>query len=187
MLMKRAWGAFGMGAVLLALAPAQALAQDLTLGQLAVAGLEDVCVPVIERGEAIGETASGAGFIELEGENRAALGGGPGMSWWFYEFAGALLVVGRDLDEAGSPCQILANSDAGLSDGIDGEIGNWLNRHRSGYELVRTPKASDGPDALWVWERVGGGTVQQLQMNVTRRQDSSASSMLRYRLLPQPR
>lgn len=185
MLMKRMWTRLAAGSALLAMTASPAMAQNIRLSDLAIAGMSSVCVPVIERGEALDETASAEGFIEVGDEDKAALGGGADMSWWAFEFAGALLVVGRSLVEAGAPCQVLASSDFDLWHGIDDEVSNWLGKHRSGFELVRTPQAGDGPDPLWIWERVGGGSVQQLQMNVTHHKDGSTTSMLRYRLLPQ--
>lgn len=183
MSMKRIWSAFGVGAALLAMAPVDAKAQNLTLGQLATAGLGDVCVPVIERGEAIDETARGAGFLEVEGENRASLGGGPGMSWWLYEFPGAVLVVGRDLDQIGSPCRIAVSIGAQQATDAVQEVGDWVRGHSSAFELVRTPKAEDGADRLWAWERPVSGIVQQLQMRLTDHGDGSVSGIFFYGLV----
>ena len=186
-MIKRTLMTLAAGSAMLMMTAASASAQDARLGDLALAGMKTVCVPVIEQGESLSETAAAEGFVELSDDDKAELGAPADISWWAFESTDKFLVVGRSLVEAGAPCRILTASTVALSDGIADDIADWLDDHRSGFELVRVPEESDGPDRLWVWERVGGGTVQQLQMHVTHQKDDSVTAILGYGLLPQTR
>lgn len=176
----------GSGAILLcAVSPARAQDDQPRLSKFVIAGLTDVCVPVIERGESLSETASAAGFREVTGDNRAALGGGTGMSWWLFEFAEAVLVVGRDLDEPGSACQVAASVPLARAGAIESDLGTWAAAATPAFQQVAAPSSpGKARDAQWMWERSAGGTVQRLRLSLTRHKDGTATSTLQYGLLP---
>jgi hypothetical protein len=142
--------------------PARAQDDTPSLGTFVVAGLNDVCVPVIERGESLSETAGRAGFMEVTGDNRTALGGSAGTSWWTYEFADAVLVVGRDLEQAGSGCQIAASVPVARIGMVDADVGRWAAAATPAFEQIGAPNSAKVRDAQWVWERSAGGSIQQL-------------------------
>lgn len=171
-------------ALLFALAPAMAQDAPPTLGALTLAGLTDVCVPVIERGEGLAEMAGRAGFKEVTGDDRAALGGAPGMSWWMFEFADAVLVVGRNLEEAGSACQIAASAPHAQMGSADIEIGRWATASSRGFEQIGAPASANARDRQWFWERAAGGSVQRLQLAITKHKDGTGSATLLYGPLP---
>lgn len=164
--------------------PARAQESAPSLGTLVLAGLTDVCLPVIERGESLSETAGKAGFLEVTGENRVSLGGSQGMSWWMYEFAEAVLVVGRDVQQAGSACQIAASVPIARIGRLDEEIGQWAAAASPGFQQTGQPSSRTARDAQWTWERSAGGSIQQLRLSLTRHKDGTASSTLVYGLLP---
>lgn len=171
------------GAMLLcAVSPAHARDDGPSLGTFVLAGLTDVCVPVIERGDALSETASRAGFLEVTGDNRAALGGSETMSWWMFEFAEAVLVVGRDLEQAGSACQIAASVPTARVGAVDDEVGRWASAATPAFEQVAVPASAKVRDAQWTWERSAAGAVQYLRLSLTRHNDGTASSTLLYGL-----
>lgn len=172
------------GWILAALPLSPVLAQDFTLGQLTLAGLADVCVPVIEQGDNLADTAKAAGFTPVSKADSEGLPGGRGMSWWMYDLGQALVLAGRNAGEAGSPCWVLASLTSRYLDGMDKEIADWLDGHRAGFKRVQPPQLGDRRDTTWAWERVGGGTVQQVHVVVSRQSDGSASAMLKYGLLP---
>lgn len=174
----------GCALLLCAAAPARAQADAPSLGTFVLAGLDDVCVPVIERGESLAETAGAAGFLEATGDNRAALGGSEGMSWWFFEFAEAVLVVGRDLDEPGSACQIAASVPIDRVGALEEEVGAWAAAASPTFRQIAATSSAKARDAQWMWERSAGGTVQRLRLSLTQHKDGTASSTLQYGLLP---
>lgn len=176
----------GGGAMLLCAAtPASVQGDQPDLGTFVLAGLGDVCVPVIERGDSLSEIASAAGFLEVTGDNRAALGGSKGMSWWLFEFAEAVLVVGRDLDEPGSACQVAASVPVARAGAIERDVGIWAAAAKPAFQQVVTPSSPGrARDAQWMWQRSAGGTVQQLRLSLTRHGDGTATSTLQYGLLP---
>ncbi|WP_066793449.1 hypothetical protein [Sphingomonas soli] len=174
---------FGGAAILLSVAaPAQAQF-DPDLGQIVLAGLSDVCVPVIESGDSLAEAATQAGFVEVTGENREALGGGPGMSWWMFELADAVLVVGRDLKQAGSACQIGASVPVARIGKLDEAMDRWAARATPAFKQIEKPAGGER-DAIWVWERSAGGSVQRLRLSLTRHDNGTATGTLLYGLLP---
>jgi hypothetical protein len=173
------------GAILLcALSPARAQDDLPSLGTFVLAGLTDVCIPVIERGESFAETAGKAGFQEATGENRASLGGSKGMSWWMYEFAEAVLVVGRDMEQAGSACQVAASVPNARIGSLDEEVGRWAAAASPSFQQIGKPSSGKERDGQWTWERSAGGSVQRLRLSLTRHRDGTASSTLVYGLLP---
>jgi hypothetical protein len=172
------------GAAMLLCVTSPARAQEPSLGAFVLAGLTDVCLPVIERGESLSETAGKAGFLEVTGENRASLGGSQGMSWWMYEFAEAVLVVGRDLEQAGSACQIAASVPIARIGRLYEEIGQWAAAASPGFQQTGQPSSRTARDAQWTWERSAGGSIQQLRLSLTRHKDGTANSTLVYGLLP---
>jgi hypothetical protein len=178
-----AFAAGSLGALsLLAASPARADDHP-TLGTLALAGLVDVCVPVIERGESLAETAGAAGFLELTGENRAALGGSDGMFWWMFEFAEAVLVVGRDLSEPGTACRVAASVPVERVGQLYEELDRWAVAATPGFRELGRISESGARDTQWMWERSAGGSRQRLRLSLTRHDDGTASATLLYGLV----
>lgn len=174
----------GCALLLCAAAPARAQDDAPSLGTFVLAGLGDVCVPVIERGESLAETASAAGFLEVTGDNRAALGGGAGMSWWLFEFAEAVLVVGRDLGEPGSACRVAASVPIARIGELEKQVGAWAAKASPAFQQIAAPSSAKTRDAQWVWERAAGGAVQRLRLSLTQHKDGTATSTLQFGLLP---
>ena len=180
----RLLAACGGAMLLCAAAPAGAQDDHLSLGTLVLAALTDVCVPVIERGESLPETASEVGFLEVTGEDRAALGGGEDMSLWMYEFPDTLLLVGRDLGDPGSACRIAASVPKAYEGDLAGDVGGWAAEATPAFELVAAPSSKKERDAQWMWERAAGGTLQRMRLSLTRHADGTVTSTLQYGILP---
>lgn len=173
------------GAVLLlAAVPAGAQDDQPDLSFFVLAALTDVCVPVIERGESLPETAAHEGFLELTGDDRAALGGGEGMAWWMYEFADAVLLVGRDLDDPGSACRVAASVPLARVGTLADDVGQWAAGTTPAFDRIAAPSSAKARDAQWVWERSAGGTLQRMRLSLTRHDDGTATSTLQYGILP---
>lgn len=179
----RGLAACGGALLLCAAAPAAARDDQPDLSFFVLAGLKDICIPVIERGESLADTAMHAGFLEVTGDNRAALGGSEGMSWWFYEFAEELLVVGRDLEEPGSACQVAASVPLAREGDLAGDVGAWAEDASPAFQLVAAP-AKGARDAQWMWERAAGGTLQRMRLSLTRQGNGTVTSTLQYGILP---
>ena len=173
------------GAMLLcAAAPAGAQDDQPVLSAFVLAGLEDVCIPVIQGGESLAETAARAGFLEVTGDNRAALGGSEGMSWWMFEFAEAVLVVGRDLDAPDSACQVAASAPQARAGDVAADVGGWAADATPAFQPIAVPSSARARDAQWAWERAAGGTLQRMRLSLTRHDDGTATSTLQYGILP---
>jgi|GEM_PF-1326652 len=173
-------------ALLCAGVPAQAAEDEPMLGQIALAGLTSVCMPIIERGDNLASTARAEGFEELTGEDREAFGGGPGMSSWAQVIGDDVIVVARDLEEAGSPCRVAVSVPSERKGNVAEEIGAWALETDYPFTLVQTPEpeARNRRDLQWIWQRQRAGTFQKIWLIVTDHSDGSTSAAILYGLAP---
>lgn len=183
---RRPFGLAAICAALLSSAAAPALAQDAgpTADGLLVTTLQDICVPVIQYGESLAGVAQSIGFAELTGPDRAAMGGPDTATWWLQSTPEVILVVGRDLGNPGSPCQIAVATDPSRANQIHVPVGQWAESQNPAYELVDKRVDPRGPDEIWTWERFASGIAQQLILSRTAHADGSVSSTIMLGLVP---
>lgn len=169
---------------LVALVPVPAFAQEAgpTADGLILTTLQDICVPVIQYGESLSGIARSIGFTELTGEDRAAMGGPDTAVWWLQSTPQLVLVVGRDLGDPGSPCQIAVATDPSRANAIHLPVGRWAEAQSPAYQLVDQRIDPRGPDEIWTWERFAGGVGQQIILSRTAHADGSVSSIIMMRL-----